>query len=213
MLQHFPQDLSSANLFDQQIDERHDPRDNHVDTSDDNDEDGNDEATSTNNDTLPRHALNRHNPWHAEAPDPDEPDIEHFEWNPAPGVHFARTSYRSSSPISRGQANDPFGPLFQSISTIFEGAANANASIQGRPQARNIRAIQRPTYIHRPEFASQNPFPNHQHHHVHHHHHNPWITGSGPPGGRQAFTATGRIWPRNGPTAPPNDRTINNLHR
>ena len=148
-----------------------------------------------------------------EAPDPDEPDIEHVEWNPAPGVHFARTSYRSSSPISRGQANDPFGPLFQSISTIFEGAANANANVQGRPQARNIRAIHRPTHIHRPEFASQNPFPNHQHHHVHHHHHSPWISGSGPPGGRQAFTATGRIWPRNGPTAPPNDRTINNLHR
>ena len=144
-------------------------------------------------------------------PDPDEPDIEHVEWNPAPGVHFARTSYRSSSPMGRGQANDLFTPLFQSISTIFEGAGNANANAQGRPQARNIRAIQHPTHIHRPEFASQNPFPNHQHHHIHHHH-GPWTPASGPPGGRQAFTATGRIWPQSGPNAPPNDRTINNLH-
>lgn len=126
-------------------------------------------------------------------------------------MHFARTSYRSSSPMGRGQANDLFAPLFQSIS-IFEGAASANAVVQGRPQARNIRAIQHPTHTHRPEFASQNPFPNHQHHHIHHHH-GPWIPGSGPPGGRQAFTATSRIWPRNGPNAPPNDRTINNLHR
>ena len=54
--------------------------------------------------------MHRHNLWHAEAPDPNEPDIEHFEWNLAPGMHFARTSYRSSSPLSRDQANDPFGP-------------------------------------------------------------------------------------------------------
>ncbi|KAL9072442.1 MAG: hypothetical protein Q9161_003612 [Pseudevernia consocians] len=190
------------------IDERHDPRDNHADVSD-GDADDEDEATSTNNDSLPHHALHRHNPWQAGVPDPDEPDIEHVEWNPAPGLHFASTSYRSSSPMGRGQANDPFAPFFQSFSTIFEGAANANA--QGRPQARNIRAIQHPTHIHRPEFASQNPFPNHQHHHIHHHH-SPWTPASGPPGGRQAFTATGRIWPQNGPNGPPNDRTINNLH-
>ena len=116
--------------------------------------------------------------------------------------------------MGRGQANDPFAPLFQSISTIFEGAANANANAnaQGRPQARNTRAVQRPTHIHRPESASQNPFPSHHHHHIHHHH-SPWITGSVPPGGRQAFTATGRIWPQNGPNVPPNDRTVNNLHR
>ncbi|CAF9912016.1 hypothetical protein IMSHALPRED_010677 [Imshaugia aleurites] len=203
---HIFQYLSNPNPSYRQIDERHDPRDHHVDISDD-DGDDDEQPTVPNDDS---HALHQHNPWQAEAPDPDEPDIEHVEWNPAPGVHFARTSYRSSSPIGRGQVNDPFAPLFQSISTIFEGAANANVNAQGRPQARNIRATQHPPHIHRPEFASQNPFPNHQHQHIHHH--SPWIPGSGPPGGRQAFTATGRIWPQNGPNVPPNDRNINNLH-
>ena len=203
---HIFQYLSNPNPSYRQIDERHDPRDHHVDISDD-DGDDDEQPTVPNDDS---HALHQHNPWQAEAPDPDEPDIEHVEWNPAPGVHFARTSYRSSSPIGRGQVNDPFAPLFQSISTIFEGAANANVNAQGRPQARNFRATQHPPHIHRPEFASQNPFPNHQHQHIHHH--SPWIPGSGPPGGRQAFTATGRIWPQNGPNVPPNDRNINNLH-
>ena len=167
----------------------------------------------TNIDSLPHRVLHHHhNPWQAEAPGPDEPDIEHVEWNPAPGVHFTRTSFRSSSPMGRGQANDPLAPLFQTFSTIFEGAANTNASGQGRPQARSIRTLQHPTHIHRPEYASQNPFPNHQHHHIHHHH-SPWTPGSGSPGGRQAFTATGRVWPQNGPNAPPNNRNINNLHR
>ena len=138
----------------------------------------------------------------------DEPTVQHVEWNPAPGVRFSRTSYRSSSPMGRGQPDDPLTPLFQSISTIFEGA-NAH----GRPQSRNIRPpIHHPSHIHRPEFATQNPFSNQHHHHVHHHH-SPWAPGHGPPGGRQAFTATGRIWPQHGPNSPTNDRTINNLHR
>ncbi|KAM0795758.1 hypothetical protein BDR22DRAFT_869711 [Usnea florida] len=111
--------------------------------------------------------------------------------------------------MGREQVNDTFSPLFQSISNLFEGATNANAP--ARPQMRNVRGVQNPTRFHRPGFASQNPFPNHQHHHIHHHH-SPWLSGSGPPAGRQAFTAAGQIGPQHGPNAPPTDRGISNLH-
>lgn len=50
-----------------------------------------------------------------------------MEWSPGPGVHFSRTSYRSSSPNARPGPgmNDPFAPFFQTFSTILEGAGGA----------------------------------------------------------------------------------------
>lgn len=170
---------------------------------------------NSSNDSLPHHPLHHHNPWgHAAAPDPDEPDIEHVEWNPAPGVHFARTSYRSSNSNmnSRGSAqNDPFGPFFQTFSTMLEDVGIAQRRSPGQAQARNVQRMNGPHHIHRPEFAAQNPFPDHHHHHIHQHHHNgPW--NPGPPGGRNVFTATGR-WPPAGPNPFPNPQPGNPAHK
>ena len=186
-----------------QIEQRSDPRQNHrIDTSDDQD---GDTVMGNNDDRLPHNPLHQHNPWRDHAPDPDEPDIDYVEWNPAPGVHFARTSYRSSGPGMRPRPQSPedmFAPLFQSFSTIFEGAANA-----GRPPPRDgsPRAV---SQIQRPDFAARNPFPEHQHHHIHQHH-GPW---DGLQGGRSVFTATGR-WPPNGPGPFPNDRNGQNVQK
>lgn len=172
---------------------------------------------NSSNDSLPNHPLHHHNPWgHSEAPDPDEPDIEHVEWNPAPGVHFARTSYRSSTsnvgPRGRPQ-DDPFGPIFQTFSTMLEDVnSNAQGRASGQAQLRNMQQrMNGPPHMHRPEFAAQNPFPDHHHHHIHQHHHNgPW--NPGPPAGRNVFTATGR-WPPVGPNPFPNNQPGNPAHK
>lgn len=188
-----------------QIDERHDPRDNHITISDD-DSDHARTHTNTADNRPPRHPLQHHNPWQADPPDPDEPDIEHVEWNPAPGIHFTRTSYRSTTPGQGPRSQgDPFAPIFQSFSTMFEGGSNA----PGRPP--EPPHIHHPNGMHRLESAPQNPFPDHHHHHVHHHHHDPWGP-NGPPGGRHGFTATAR-WPPDGAPGPmPGNRTGNNIH-
>lgn len=58
------------------------------------------------------------NPWARSRPGSDDGNIEHVEWNPSPGLHFSRTSYRSGSPRGGfpGQhGNDPFASLFQSM--------------------------------------------------------------------------------------------------
>jgi len=205
-------------IISSQIDGRQDPRDNHMAISDNDDDDSNDAINSRSNESLPRHPLHHHNPWRGDPRDPDEGDIEHIEWNPAPGVHFTRTSFRSISPGGMGprpgqSANDGLTPLFQNISSlIFQGAANA----QGRApaslregQARSPPQRQNSNQIHRSEFASQNPFPDHHHHHVHHHH--GAFTPSDAHGGRDVFTATGR-WPPNEGAGPlPGDRDGNNL--
>ena len=194
--------LYMTNICLLQIEERSDPRRDHIDISDDEDEDT---VMGNNNDRLHHNPLHRHNPWRDNAPDPDDPGIEHVEWNPAPGVHLARTSFRSTGPGMRPRPQDPndiFGPLFQSFSTILEGAANA-----GRPPLRDgpTRAV---SQIHRPAFPAGNLFPEHQHHHIHHHH-GPW---DGPQGGRSVFTATGR-WSPNGPGLFPNDRNGQNVQK
>jgi len=209
--------LSGSRLiFSSQIDERHDPRDNHITISDD--DNSNDVTTNLSNDSLPPHHLHHHNPWREDPPDPDESDIEHVEWNPAPGVHFTRTSFRSATPGGMGPrpgqgANDGLTPLFQNISSLlFEGAANAQRETPESPregQARGSPRRQDSTYVSRPEFASQNPFPDHHHHHVHHHH--SAFNPSDAHGGRSVFAATGR-WPNEGDGPFPGDRDGNNLH-
>ncbi|KAI4162498.1 MAG: hypothetical protein LQ342_003913 [Letrouitia transgressa] len=146
-------------------------------------------------DRLPQHLLHRVNPWAREAPDPDEGDIEHVEWNAGPGLSFSRTSYRSSSPhvvLSGHRSNDPFAPLFQSLSNMFEEMQRppnrVGDPLPGSPGASRPRS----------------PF----------HRHEPWNTPSptsplqeGPPrqgfGGRNMFTATGRLRPGD-PSSPGN---------
>ena len=194
--------LCTTNLAFRQIEEHSDPRRNRLEISNGEDEDT---VMGNSDDRLPHHPPPRDDPWRDNVPDPDEPDIEHVEWNPAPGVHFARTSFRSTGPSMRPRPQDPndmFAPLFQSVSTIFEGAANAS-----RPPQRDgpPRAVSR---ILHPPFPVGNPFPEHQHHHIHHHH-GPW---DGAQGGRSVFTATGR-WPPNGPGPLPNDRNAQNVQK
>lgn len=206
-------------IFSFQIDERHDPRDNHITISDDDDDDSNDATTNLSNDSLPRHPLHHHNPWRGNPPDPDDGDIEHVEWNPAPGVHFTRTSFRSITPGGMdprpGQsANDGLTPLFQNISSlIFQGAANVQGRTPGflrEAQARSSLQRQNSNPIHRPAFASPSPLVGHHHHHIQHHH------GAFNPGdahdGRTVFTATGRWSPNEGAGPLPGDRDANNLH-
>ena len=165
------------------------------------------------NESIPTHPLQHHNPWtQADVPGSDEPNIEHVEWNPAPGVHFARTSYRSTTsqmgPQGRPQ-DDPFGPFFQSFSTMLEGVSNAQGRPLGQAPPRNMQRMNGPRHVH-PVFTTQNPFPDY-HHHIHQHHHNgPWTPGEA--GGRNIFTATGR-WPPAGPAAFPNAQHGNPAHK
>ena len=149
-----------------------------------------------NDDQLPQNPLHRHDPWRNSAPDPDEPDIEHVEWNPSAGIHLTRTTIRHTGPGTRprGQGEDLFAPFFQGFSTLLEGAANAQARpVGGTPARDGPRML-------RPPFATRNPFPE-QHHHIHHHHGGPWGDGwrDGPPGVRQVFTTTGQFQRGPGP--------------
>ena len=184
---------SSTDRFLTQVDEHHDPRDHHISVSD-NESDRAEVIPNGNHDDLPRHPLHAHNPWQTDPPDPEEPDIEHVDWNPAPGLHI---SYRSTR-FHQGQQRqmDPFAPMFQGFSTILEGAATAPGRPPGTPR------IQHSHPIPSPDFASQNPFPDRHHHHHVHNHHAPWTAGG--PGTRGGFfTATGPM---------PGPRDGNNLH-
>ena len=62
------------------------------------------------------HPIHNHNPWARDAPDPDEDDIDHVEWN-GPGVHFTRTTIRRG-PGQGPQMGDPFSPLFSGLMGI-----------------------------------------------------------------------------------------------
>ena len=112
-----------------QIERDHDPRDNHLETPED------DPPEEINPDRLPPHPLHTNNPFHNHNPwandGADGGGVTHVEWNAGPGIHFSRTSYRSSSPSARSDPgmNDPFAPFFQSFSTILGGA--------GGPQRQN----------------------------------------------------------------------------
>lgn len=102
------------------IDENNDPRDNHIDLTNDND--NRESAFGRSEDALPHHPLHHHNPWADEAPNPEEGDIEHVAFNPAPGVHFQRTTFRSTSPsVQEPNAVDPFAPLFSTFAGMFNG--------------------------------------------------------------------------------------------
>ena len=124
----------------------------------------------------PSHATNpfhNHRPWDPMMPDPEEGDISHVEWNPTPGIHFSRTSYRTTSPSRMrvgppGQpgTHDPFAHIFQSFSTILGGPneveQNAFPSMMrihpGSPQqSRNNQGLDSP---HIRQRNGNNPQPN-----------------------------------------------------
>ncbi|KAL6719902.1 hypothetical protein ACLMJK_001823 [Lecanora helva] len=180
------------------IDERHDPRDNHITINNDDGPGPAANFTTQNNDSLPRHPLHHHNPWRDHAPDPDGPSIEHVEWNPAPGVHVSyRTTTHGSGP--RGQP-DPFGPMFQTFSTMFESAFNGPGRAPRSPR------IQQTDPMNRQRPGSPFPFsdgPQQRH--------SPW-TLHGPQGGRGVYTATGRWPPSGGPGPFPGLRDGNDVN-
>ena len=105
------------------LDDRHDLQDNKIDMSDGV---NNDQATPSSNDDQSPHGLKY--PWQGEALNPKKPEIEHVEWSPAPGVHFARTSYQSSPMRRASQPPDPFAPLFQSISNTRGATTQADSN-------------------------------------------------------------------------------------
>lgn len=123
-------------------------------------------------------------PWNRDAPDPDEGDIEHVEWNAGPGLRFSRTSYRTSIP-GRGAAaqriNDPFAPFFQSFSTIMEGPPGMHPDRpRFPPHLEHNHAPRTPTgHGSTPSSPSREEAP---------------TFGSG----RHTITATTRLWPRDG---------------
>ena len=101
------------------IDRNNDPRDSHLDLTASDDEV---EDLSRSPDALPHNPLHRHNPWANDVPDPDEGDIEHVAFNPAPGIHFQRTTFRSTSPMGQNSRN-AFPPLFTSFAGMLNGGA------------------------------------------------------------------------------------------
>ncbi|KAL8727719.1 MAG: hypothetical protein Q9181_005599, partial [Wetmoreana brouardii] len=123
---------------------------------------------------LPHNPLFHMNPWPRNRPGSDEGNIEHVEWNPSPGIHFSRTSYRSSSPnggFPGQRGNDPLTSLFQSM--LGDPRPGGPFSTPASPSHH-----QAPWQPHHPAF-----------HEPHRHHHQP---GSG---GRNTFTSTTRVWP------------------
>lgn len=145
-------------------------------------------------DRPPQHPLHHLNPWVQDRPDPDDGNIEHVEWNPSPGLHFSRTSYRSSSPRGNfpGQpGNDPFTSMFQNMfdPQPIHGHHPA-ASRQNSPFHAPFSAPphQAPWRLYHPGF----PEP-HRSQPVH--------------GGRNTYTSTTRVWP-----APPSPSNTGNNH-
>ncbi|MCJ1466473.1 hypothetical protein MMC07_005092 [Pseudocyphellaria aurata] len=159
---------------------------------------------------LRSHLLTR-SPWD-NAPDPDEGDIPHLSRPPI----LSSTIYRSSTPIGLAgqQVNDPlFAPFYQSFSTIMDTGAGGRPGGGRNRQNGGIRSPARS-----PDLGSMPPLP-----HTYGHNHRPWnapgsgpgfpLREGGPPfgGGRAQFTATARVWPREGVNNLPQQAPIDNL--
>ncbi len=169
-------------------------------------------------DSLPRHPLHHHNPWEHEAPDPDEGDIEHVEWNAGPGVHFTRTSFRSSSPGMRlggPDINDPFAPLFQTFATMLEGGSQHQQQAPGgSPHSRNIPRSPGPIYAARDpivDFTRRN----HDHYYSRTHANTSRLQEGNPRqafGSRSTITGTARLLPRDANNPQPQAIPVDQLH-
>lgn len=102
------------------IEDNNDPRDNHIDLTTDS-ENGIEEL-GRHADALPPHPLHHHNPWANDAPDPDESDIEHVTFNPAPGIQIQQTTFRTGPPPGQGLQN-AFAPIFSSFAGMLNNGA------------------------------------------------------------------------------------------
>ncbi|KAL8711986.1 MAG: hypothetical protein Q9220_003682 [cf. Caloplaca sp. 1 TL-2023] len=164
------------------VENNDDPRENPTASEDD-------EAHSDRPAHNPLHEIN---PWTRHGL--DHPNIEHVEWNPGPGIHFSRTSYRSTSQQGALPAQRPtdIASLFQSMFDIQP----THMAPAGGP---------------RPGGPFPTPFPP-----PHHNHQNsPWQTNPLPfpdphrnqtgYGGRNTYTSTSRVWPS------PNNQGNNHL--
>lgn len=138
-----------------------------------------------------------------------------MEWDAGPGLRFFQTSVRSSSP-GRGppgqQMNDPFAPIFQSFSTIMEGAAGT----QRQPTFTGTPTPPGSTRQHGSELS----IPRFQNHHFIHGPWNPPSPGSAPGSplreGSPAFgssrhTYTARLRPRDANNAQPQNAPVDHL--
>lgn len=126
-----------------QIEADNDPRNYHLRNDDDNTDEFNRDRLS-HTPTPPLSPFHTHNPWaHTGLHDHTDGGVSHSEWNPAPGIHFSRTSYRSTSPQARPSpvTNDSFGPFFQSFSAMLNGPGlqqpNRHAFRHHLPSRRN----------------------------------------------------------------------------
>ena len=136
-------------------------------------------------DYLPHNPFRRMGPWAQDRREADEGNIEHVEWNPGAGIHFSRTSYRSTSPQARmlGQrGNDPFALL----QNLFDMPPNQQPNRVHRgnsPRAGGYFSMPAsPPHYHSPWHAPPPPMHEPYRNHV----------GFGP---RNTYTSTTRVWP------------------
>ena len=167
-----------------QINPNDDPREEHLNS-----------PRSANPDSLPHNPLHDHSPLHNHNPwaDPDEEDIDHVAFSPAPGVHFERTFIRSGGARGgqriRSPNDDMMGTFFQAFGGLLQGTNNP-VRPGGPPQNRGAMfnaGTQSP-------FATRNPFLP-PHHHPHHHHHGTWSPNAAG-AGRNTWSAEERIFPQ-----------------
>ena len=163
------------------IDQGNDPRDNHIGPTNSSDNEA--QPLGRNADALPHHPLHHHNPWANDTSDPDEGDIEHVTFNPAPGIHFQRTTFRSTSPQGQN-SQDAFAPLFSSFAGMFN---NGSASPSGFGDPR-----------------SPFPPPGQQQFHANHNH-PPFLTNPMNPNGPPRVRTNVRVFGAG-------DQSLNSLH-
>ena len=112
-----------------QIEQNHDPRHHYVGNSED-------DMPDLESPTEQEHTRHSHDPWAHEAPDPEEDNIEHVEWNAGPNIHFSRTSFRSSQGMPFPPAitpHDAMAPLFEMFSQTFGSPQGRAQQRQGQP--------------------------------------------------------------------------------
>ena len=112
-----------------QIEQNHDPRNHHVGN-------GDDDMPELESPTEMENTLHNHNPWAREAPDPEEDNIRHVEWNAGPNIHFSRTSFRSSQGMPFPPAmtpHDAIAPIFEMFSQAFSSPEARAQQRQGQP--------------------------------------------------------------------------------
>lgn len=156
-----------------QVENDNDPRRDRDDTND----------LEAHPDRLPHNPLHHIHPWPRHRQGSDEGNIEHVEWNPSPGIHFSRTSYRSSSPSANfpGQrGNDPFSSIFQSL---FDAQPAQHTPRRGSPRPNGFFSMPPSPSHHRAPWQPPQPA-----------YHDPSrnMQGYGP---RNTFTSTTRVWP------------------